>query len=221
MDYSGPVAADYRNVKALNRAFLSLLRSSAAGAPWRDLLSAPADEQIRALTDLQLERLAECPLLLFSFHETDDAHWRKLLEDDPSGDLLREPLPPALERIMTSGLAFLWQLAQRSPYTVRLIAGGGAGFCERLNEVTIVRLLRSAACHGDVVVPRFTGDPATWVRLLGPGISPTARVRRAAQLAVLQAMLTTAVPESRERLRAAACVAPVPFAGITGKPARP
>ena len=126
MDYSAPVAADYRNVKSLNRAFLSLLRSSAAGASWRDRLAPTVREQIRAMTDLQLERLAACPFLLLSFRETDDAYWHALVKHDPSGDLLWESLPTALERVMASGLAFLWQLAKRSPYAVRLVTGGDA-----------------------------------------------------------------------------------------------
>ena len=220
MDYSAPFAADYRNVKSLNRAFLSLLRSSAAGASWRDRLAPTVREQIRAMTDLQLERLAACPFLLLSFRETDDAYWHALVEHDRSGDLLRESLPTALERVMASGLAFLWQLAKRSPYTVRLVTGGDAAFCERLNDVTIVQLLGTAASRSDVVEPRFTAEPAAWDKLLGPGISPTLRVRAAAQLSVLQAMLTTGAAEPQKRLRAAACAAPMPFAAVAGKSTR-
>jgi hypothetical protein len=221
MDFSGPVAADYRNVNSLNTAFLSLLRNSAAGASSRSRMTALAGEQIRALTDLQLERLAACPFLLLSFRENDQGYWRALVEDQQAADLLHEASPPAQERIAASGLAFLWQLAQRSHYAVRLVSAGDALFCERLTDLTIVRLLKFAARRNDVVLPRFAEDPAVWEKLLGPGISPTPRVRLAAQVSVLQGMLTVAAPEPRQDLRAAACAAPLPVARVVGKPVRP
>lgn len=220
MDYSGPVTADYRNVRALNTAYLALLRNSAAGAPCRSRLAAHAREQVRAMTDLQVERLAACPFLLVSFRETERDYWRALVEDEPTADLLHEPSPPALQRVVSSGLAFLWQLAQRSRYSVRLVSAGDAAFCEQLTELTIVRLLATAARRKDVVMPRFAKDPAVWDKLLGPGISPTPHVRAAAQLSVLQGMLTAAVPETRRRLRAAACAAPSPATRVAGRTVR-
>ena len=218
MDFFGPVAADYRNVTSLNTAFLSVLRNSSVGLPWRRLLVPAASEQVKALTDLQLERLAACPFLLLSFREGDPAYWRNLAETGPAGDLLHEAPPASLERIVTSGLAFLWQLAQRSHYSVRLVSGGDSAFCERLGDFTVVRLLKVAAARNDIVTPRFADDPAAWATLLSSGISPTARVRAAAQLSVLQRMLTIAVPEPRERLRAAACAAPAPLSRVSDKP---
>ena len=220
MDFFGPVAADYRNVKSINTAFLSVLRSSTAGHSWRRLLAPAAGEQVKALTDLQLERLAACPFLLLSFRERDPEYWHDLVETSAAGDLLHEAPPAALERIVTSGLAFLWHLAQRSPYSVRLVSGGGGAFCERLGDVTIVHLLRSAAARSDIATPRFAGEPAAWTTLLSAGISPTPRVRAAAQLSVLQRMLTIAVPEPRQQLRAAACAAPVPLSRVADKPGR-
>jgi hypothetical protein len=220
MDFFGPAAADYRNVESLNRAFLSELRSSTAGPSWRRLLASATREQIKALTDLQLERLAACPFLLLSFREDEPEYWRNLVATGPAGDLLHEAPPPAVGRIVASGLAFLWQLAQRSPYSVRLVSGGGGGFCECLGDVTIVRLLRSAAARNDVVSPRFAEEPAAWTTLLSSGISPTPRVRAAAQLSVLQRMLTIAAPEPRQRLRAAACAAPAPLSRVGDKPVR-
>ena len=220
MDYSMPLVADYRNVSSLNTAFLSLLRNRVAGAPWRELLPEPLRDPVEALTDLQLERLAACPFLLVSFRENDPDYWRGLVDDEPTADLLHESPQPAPERIAASGLAFLWQLARRSPYSVKLVSGGDAAFCERLAGITIVRLLSRASGRSDIALPRFVGEPNAWAKLLGPGISSMPRVRVAAQLSVLQAMLTRSAAAPRERLRAAACASPVPVARVSGKPGR-
>ena len=216
MNYPGPTAADYRNVRSLNAAFLAILRASADGAQLRHSLCERTGEQVAAITDLQRQRLAACPFLLMSFREGDRRFWERLVADDPTGDLLQAPPPAALERLTTAGLAFLWQLARRNPFAVRLVAGASTEFCERLGGLTLVRLLNRAALHGNLVAPRFSGETATWSKLLESGISPTPRVRVAAHLSVLQAMLTAGKAAGKRHLRAAAC-ASSPALRITQK----
>lgn len=220
MHYSGPMAADYANIHSLNTAFLQMLRASMDGRSMRRHLPEPARVRIVALTDLQLERLATCPFLLMSFRESDRAYWQAALADGPGGDLLVSEPVTAVERLATAGLAFLWQMAQRNPYAVRLVAGGGAGFCDSLTDTTLVRLLRRMAGRDDQVLPRFASDVTTWSKLLDTGISPTPRVRVAAQLSILHGMLITPAPAEQQRLRAAACRAALPAWRLVDKPGR-
>ena len=220
MHYSGPMAADYANIHSLNTAFLQVLRASMDGRSMRRHLPEPARVRIVALTDLQLERLATCPFLLMSFRESDRAYWQSIVADGPGDDLLASEPVTALERLATAGLAFLWQLAQRNPYAVRLVAGSDAGFCDSLTDTTLVRLLRRTAGRDDQVLPRFAGDVTAWSKLLDAGVSPTPQVRVAAQLSVLQGMLTAPMPAEEQRLRAAACRAALPARRLVAKRGR-
>lgn len=210
MEYSGLTVTDYSNVRSLNVAFLSVLRARIDGANLRRCLAEPIAGLVAAITDLQLQRLAGCPFLLMSFRETDRTFWEDLAGDDPVGDLLRAPPPAALARLVTAGLAFLWQLARRDTYAVRVVSGGDTGFCDRLTGLTLVRMLNRTAERGDLVVPRFADEAIVWSKLLGPGISSTPGVRHAAQLSVLQSMLTAPSVEGRAALRAAACASSPP-----------
>jgi hypothetical protein len=220
MDYSGPVAADYANIRSLNTTFLKMLRASVEGRRLRRFLPEPTREQILAMTDLQLERLATCPFLLMSFRESDRAYWQAAVADTPAGDLLASEPVTALERLATAGLAFLWQLAQRNPYAARLVSGGNAEFCGSLTETTLIRLLHRMAGRDDQLRPRFAGNAAAWSKLLEFGISPTPQVRAAAQLSVLHGMLTAPAPGGEQRLRAAACKTALPARRIADKPAQ-
>jgi len=216
MEYPGLATADLSNVRSLNAGFLSVIRASADGARLRSRLPGPIREYVAAITDLQLERLASCPVLLMSFRESDMSFWRNVTAGDAGGDLLQIPPPAAMERLMTAGLAFLWQLARRNAYSVRVVSGGRTDFCDCLTSQPLVCLLDRTAGRGDLAVPRFADDSAIWSRLLGPGISSSSRVRTAAHLSVLQAMLTRAEP-ARQRLRAAACASSVPALRIWDK----
>ena len=220
MDFRGPASADYANVRSLNRSFLGILRASGAGAAQRGVLPSIIEPQIAGLTDLQIERLSGCPFLLPSFREGDADFWERLLNDEPTGDLWTVPPGNGLERILIAGLAFLWQLARRNPYAVRLVTGASVGWCEQLAAANLVDLLQTAATRSDLLSPRFAGQAEPWSRLLGPGIASTSTVRSAAHLSVLQSMLTTANPREQRRLRAAACRSPVPALGIAGRPDR-
>ena len=217
MDFRGPASADYANVRSLNRSFLGILRASGAGAAQRGALPSILEPQLVGLTDLHIERLSGCPFLLLSFREDDTDYWERLLNDTPTGDLWAEPPGDGVERILTAGLAFLWQLARRNPYAVRLVAGASVTWCEQLAAANLVDLLQNAATRSDLLSPRFAGQAEPWSRLLGPGIASRSTVRSAAHLSVLQSMLTAAIPREQRRLRAAACRSPVPALGIADR----
>ena len=186
MDYQGPAAANYANVRSLNRTFLGMLRASGCGAAQRRALPEKIRPQIVGLTDLHIERLSRCPFLLLSLRERDADYWQQALSSKPTGDLWADSIASVEERIVTAGLAFLWQLARRNPYAVRLIAGAGVPWCERLADVELLDLLQSAGSRGDLLSPRFAGQVEPWSKLLGPGIASRPVVRAAAQLSVLQ-----------------------------------
>jgi hypothetical protein len=217
MEFWGPASADYADVRSLNRTFLCILRASGPGAAQRRKLPENVGPQVVGLTDLQIERLSGCPFLLMSFRERDADYWRSLLADQPTGDLWAEAPGDAAERIVTAGLAFLWQLARRNPYAVRLIAGASVAWCEQLAAAELIDLLQRAASRGDLLSPRFAGQADPWSRLLGPGLGSRPAIRTAAHLSVLQSMLTGATATGQRRLRAAACAYPVPTLGFSDR----
>lgn len=217
MDFKRPASADYANVRSLNRTFLGMLRDGELGAAQRAALPSTIGPQILGLTDLQLERLSGCPFLLPSFREHDADYWQRLLADEPTDDLWAEPPGAAMARVVTAGLAFLWQLARRSPFAVRLIGGASIAWCEQLADVNLIDLLQSAARRGDLLSPRFAGQTEAWSKLLGPGIGSRSAIRNAAHLSVLQSMLTNAKTTGPRGLRAAACKSAVPSFNIADR----
>jgi hypothetical protein len=221
MDYSAPEPADFTNVRSLNIAFLSILRSSVAGAKLRQQLPADLRPAVVDLTDLQLRRLADVPFMLMSLREHDARIWRQLTSVEPTLDLLRqEPAGDELDRLLIAGIGFLWQLVRRNPYAARLVSGASPDWCERLAEATLLHLVRNAANHRDLLLPRFAGERNIWKKLLGGGISAESDVRAAAQLSALQFMLTAEPASQYQRVRAAACAAPIPVLRIAEKPGR-
>ena len=84
----------------------------------------PVREPVRALRDLQLERLATAPFLLLSVREADEGFW---------SDLVAQPREPELfaahgiaaDDLVTATLSFLWYLARRNPYAHDLRGGAG------------------------------------------------------------------------------------------------
>lgn len=196
MEFLGPTANDLDNVRALNRAYLALLRSSNGAAS----SSAPR------LTARQAERLAGSPFLLFSLREHDARFWQDLLADPPQGDLVDSPQPPSrqLGELQAAGLAFLWQLVRRSPYAARVISGAPLGWCEQLESTTLVGLLERAAMR-QIAVPRFDSGKAVWHELPGSGTSAMRLLRSSAHMRALQSMLTVRPDSDTGQVRAAAC----------------
>lgn len=215
MDFSGPEPADYANVEALNAAFLRLMCRGSAGEALRAQLPAGLGARAAALTAANMRRLARAPFLLMSFRERDAQLWRALASDAADDDLLAAAGAASETRwLAAAGLAFLWQLARRSPYGARLYSGGTLEWCEMLGGITLLKLLRNAAAHPELPCPRTAGRYDVWGRLLGDGAGRNPARREAAHLAVLQAMLTSGARRGYRRLAAAACKSATPALGI-------
>ncbi|MDA0992141.1 MAG: hypothetical protein O3A13_00755 [Proteobacteria bacterium] len=195
MAFSGPELSDYENVVSLNEAWLGLvqgdtrLRSGLAGLP---------EVLIRRLTNLtrqQIVRLAETPFLLFSFRERDDRYWTRVLSPRHERDLFSAHDTDAVDTLVSASLGFIWQLARRNPYTLRLICGATLYWTECIAEQTFLGLLEAVRGSGEVPVIRFVNQREMWRKLLDSGVSPAEITRQAAQLSALQAILTDP-PES-------------------------
>jgi len=208
MDFFGPEPADFANVTALNRAFLMRLRDPLPGERLRLCLPSRSQPSIKRLSNLQIERLSALPYLLLSVRERDRACWRALAENDPNRDLLL-PGDEGTDEIVTAALSFLWQLARRNPYAVRLICGATLNWCEQLADYTLLTLLQRAGIRNDLLQPRLANNEDLWLRLLGPGLSPDSQVRRAAHVASLQVMLTQDPAVQYRSMKTAACRNPV------------
>ena len=204
MDFSGPEPADFANVTALNRAFLMRLRDPLPGECLRACLSSRSQTSIRNLSNLQLERLSALPYLLLSVRERDQPCWRALVDTEPNRDLL-SPGDSRGDEIVTAALSFLWQLARRNPYAVRLISGATLTWCEQLADFTLLTLLQCAAVRTDLLQPRLANNEELWSRLLGSGLSTDSQVRRAAHVTSLQVMLTEDPAVQYRSMKTAAC----------------
>ena len=220
MDFSGPDAADFANVRALNHAFLARLRASNEGQSLHQQLPAGISTLIKALTNLQVERLAATPLLLFSLRERDEAPWCALDAGNPGADLFADS-GGGSDELQATAVSFLWQLAGRNPYAARLVSGASLVWCQRLAASTLLDVLRTAADSADLLQPRFTENEECWRKLLGPGLSSVANVRRSAHVTCLQWLLTDDPVAGYQRLRAAACASSAPVLSVAEKNRRP
>ncbi len=190
MAFNGPDNTDYDNVASLNQAFLTLLGKDPGLR--RSLEEIPADlaSRLTALNSEQITRLAGAPFLLFSFRESDDGYWGDLLSDSQEGDLFRIEVSAAVDTLTSAGLGFIWQLAQRNPYALRLICGAPLSWCEQVAEITFYRLLAAVRQSGSPPGLRASSEPAVWRKLLSEGLGRKGDIRRAAHVSVLQAILT-------------------------------
>lgn len=205
MAFDGPVPVDYRNVGALNRAYLHLLQADSSA---RHSLRSLPQSLIRRMTGLtrhQLERLSAVPFLLLSFRERDDSLWDRILSDEGNRDLLAKPMASDLDRLLSAGLGFVWQLARQNPYTLRLTCGASLHWCERIAERTFLGLLAAAAPYPELIELRRGGDRYLWQKLLADGISRDREVRNAAHMCGLQAILTRPAASVQRSWPAAAC----------------
>ena len=211
MEYSGPEIADLTDVYSLNAAFLEYL-SSNSGEPLRRELPASLRPAVAALSARQIERLATVPFLLMSLDESNDAYWDRLVPDRSTKDLFAPSHNETrhLAQIASATLGFLWQLARKNPYAVRLICGASLNWCEQLAACTLLYVLQRAVEDQSVVLPRLAEDSVFWHRLLGAGLSSESDVRRASHLSALQMMLTPVTVASNRRFRSAACYSSVP-----------
>jgi hypothetical protein len=216
MDIFGPEAADLKNVRVLNHAFLLRLREARLGWSLRQCMPAEIAVLIEGMTNLQVERLASSPFLLLSLQERDEDCWRSLGQQPANLDMFDVARERNDELLMTS-LSFLWQLASRNAYAARLVCGASIGWCERLAERTLLEVLRTAADHEGLLQPRFATNEDFWRKLLGAGLSSDSRVRRSAHVTCLQRLLTDDPAAHYRRLRSAACDKSVPTLSVAEK----
>lgn len=212
MDYRGPVAADYENVRTLNRAFLLLLRHDESAQRCLGGLPPELAERLSSLSDSQAARLSSTPFLLLSFRERDDEFWQAQLSAGPNADLFAVPSAPSdsVDRLISAGLSFIWQLAKQNAYAARLICGASLYWCEELTERTIFHLLATAGSSRDVLTLRCASDGELWRKLLAGGVSREPLVRQSVHISALHAVLTGAALPGRRRWAAAACAAKAP-----------
>ena len=194
MSFDGPDDRDYQNVVSLNTAFLALLGSESALGRGLTGCSAPLRQRIINLSQTDSRRLAETPFLLFSFRERDDRYWDEVLQQDGETSLFRASGSEPVDTLISAALGFIWQLANRNPYTLRLICGATLYWCERIADITFYGLLDAVRNSGGVPVLRQGTSDALWRKLLEDGVSASRPIRRAAQLAALQAVLTDPAP---------------------------
>jgi len=212
MHYDSPQVTDMENVRALNEAFLALLRGSSNA---RERLSGLRDDLARRLISLsprQAERLAEAPFLLFSFRERDERIWNKVFDLDPNQDLFfaTRPVHDDVSRLIAAGLGFIWQLARQNPYSLRLLCGATVHWCEQISDNTLIQILSFAAGRHDLLVLRLENRTEIWQKLLDSGIHHRPDVRRAAHITVLQTVLTQPDAATTEVWASAACRTSLP-----------
>jgi len=191
MEYEGLSLDDLDNVRALNRVWLELHRSTEPG-----------------LSAKRLERLANTPFLLFSFCEHDDVRWSELLGERRQLDMLeRETVDSAgLRELQAAGLGFLWELVRRNPYVARIVSNASSHWCERVAASTLVKVLECAKYR--MIEPRFEDNTSLKRRFLARGSALEREMRVFTQIGALQAMLTNGQAAQYGRLSAAACRMP-------------
>lgn len=196
MAFSGPELSDYENVVSLNEAWLGLLQRDTRLDGGLVGLSDALKRRITNLSKQQITRLAATPFLLFSFHEGDDRYWTRVLDGSGERDLFAVTDTDEVDTLVSAALGFIWQLARRNPYTLRLICGASLYWTERIAERTFFALLDAVRTTGDTPVMRFVQQGELWRKLLDSGVSRTEITRQAAQISALQAVLTDP-PDSR------------------------
>ncbi len=185
-EYPGPRQDDYANVLALNTAFIKVTSD----------LKGP-----------QRGRLAATPFLLFSLREDDTEWWQHALADDRQRDMIdrAELENPVLRCVQTAALSFLWQLALRNAYAVRVVSGASIAWCEMISELPLLTLLDRMSARADLIQSRLQAPDEIGGRLMGCGASSSTTLRRSSQLCALQTLLTRAGSDPPARLPSAAC----------------
>ena len=132
MEYEGMTGDDLANVRALNRA-------------WLDIATV-GSRRLSQLSPRRRDRIAAAPFLLFSLRENDLALWERLLAEPAQGDLFQggAAVTGSLRHLQATALAFLWALARRNPYVLRLISGAPLYWCERIASATLVQVTAAA-----------------------------------------------------------------------------
>ena len=188
MFYDGPTQKDYVNIHALNREFLKLMRSN----PERFGLDTLQAGRMAKLGSQQLERLASSPFLLFAIQEHDEFAWRAICRAGPNSDLFenKRANDSGVSNLIATTVGFLWQLAQKNPYSVRLICGATPAWCEIITAMTYFELITLTRRRDDLLSLRQAPNADIWSKLLVDGVRAELHVRSAAHIAALQTLLT-------------------------------
>ena len=212
MHYHGPERADLANVFMLNKAFIAWQRARSPENTACRGLPDGLGARFAALSSEQRARLARMPFLLMSLAEDDETRWQSLFAEQKTRDLLQcvQRRDEAASRLIAAGLGFLWQLAQRNPYAVRLVSGASLTWCEQLASCTLMDLFSRALEDQALLSPRLADKPDLWQKLLTVGVSNRRHLRRAARVAALQTLLTQGPMRTYRPLAAAACKMPAP-----------
>jgi hypothetical protein len=141
---------------------------------------------------------------LFSFREGDERYWTHVLDRTPERGLFTGNDSDEVDTLISASLGFIWQLAQRNPYTLRLICGATLYWTERIAEQTFFGLLDAVRKTGDTPDIRLVRRSQIWNKLLDGGVSRERVTRRAAQMSALQVVLTAAPDTPAERWSRAA-----------------
>ncbi|MEM7500712.1 MAG: hypothetical protein AAF417_01660 [Pseudomonadota bacterium] len=191
MSYACPRSGDFDEVRALNAAFLAVLRSQAEPQRRLDGLERRLAQRLLNLEDRQVERLATVPMLLMSFCEDDEAVWEPQRVHEPVTDPdAFVPAESGCARLQAAGLGFVWQLARRDPYSLRLLTGVTLHWCECIADQPFLSVLKLASGHSELPVLRASRETRVWRKLLSDGVSQTRVVREAAHMSSLQMRLT-------------------------------
>ena len=204
MSFDGPADRDFDNVASLNAAWLSMLRTERALLRGLDACPGSTQQRLIGLSRPEIRRLAETPFLLFSFRERDDRYWDEILARKTEPRLFRTSGSEPVDTLIAAALGFVWQLANRNPYALRLICGSTLYWCERIGELTFFGLLDAVRNAGDVPLLRHGHRDSLWRKLLHEGVSADNDIRRAAQMAALQSVLTDPLPDPAMTWRTAA-----------------
>jgi len=205
MAFDGPAPVDYRNVSALNSAYLTLLQANRRARRSLAQLSSPLSRRITSLTRHQVDRLSAAPFLLLSFRERDDRLWSQILSAESGRDLFTRPVADDVDRLQSAGLGFVWQLARQNPYTLRLICGASLHWCEEIAERTFFGLLAAVAPHSDLLELRRGNDDELWMKLLDNGVRRDTDIRTSAHVSALQTILTRPADSAPRSWAVAAC----------------
>lgn len=190
MAFGGPELSDYDNVVSLNKAWLRLLQRDTRLSQGLAELPDRLVHRITNLSNQQIVRLAATPFLLFSFREGDERCWTRVLAQSPERDLFDVNETDEADTLISASLGFIWQLARRNPYALRLISGATLYWSERIAEQTFYGLLDAVRATGHTPGVRFVKQRELWNKLLDSGVSREGLTRHAAQMSALQAILT-------------------------------
>ena len=217
--HEGPKATDLENVRALNEAFLTMLRRSPHARKHLFGLRSDVARQLIELSPRRAARLAEVPFLLFSFRERDEPFWRPAFEVDTTQDLFAtaQQTHGDVSRLIDAGLGFIWQLAKQNPYVLRMLCGASVHWCEQIAEHPLIQILGFASSNHEMLVIRLEKKTEVWLKLLDAGVSDLREVRRAAHISALQTVLTYTEEVAKTAWASAACRTQTPILKVADK----